>query len=206
MFRLLFLTFFGACRADHHTAEQAHESPPAMTVPLAVLAVLSIVGGYVGLPEGWLWGDRFSEFLAPVLPPVHAHEQHSAGLGETGLMVVSILAAAAGIALAYLFYIRSPEIPGRLSAWLRGLYDALLNKYWVDEVYGATVVGGTFWLANALWRFMDVTIIDGTVNGVGRVIQLQSSLWRRVQTGNVQHYALTFLGGVILVIGYFLLH
>jgi NADH-quinone oxidoreductase subunit L len=204
MFRLLFLTFFGECRADHHTAEHAHESPPAMTLPLAVLAVLSIVGGYVGLPEGWLWEDRFSEFLAPVLL-THGHEQHSAGL-ETRLMAVSILAAAAGIALAYVFYIRSPEIPGRLSARLRGLYDALLNKYWVDELYGATVVGGTFWLANALWKFVDVAVIDGTVNGVGRVIQLQSSLWRRVQTGNVQNYALTFLGGVILVIGYFLLH
>jgi NADH-quinone oxidoreductase subunit L len=204
MFRLLFLTFFGECRADHHTAEHVHESPPAMTVPLAVLAVLSIVGGYVGLPEGWLWGDRFSEFLAPVLP-LHGHEQHSAGL-ETLLMTVSILAAAAGIALAYVFYVRSPEIPGGLTARLRGLYDALLNKYWVDELYGATVVGGTFWLANALWRFVDATLIDGTVNGVGKVIQLQSSLWRRVQTGNVQHYALTFLGGVILVIGYFLLH
>ena len=203
MFRLLFLTFFGECRADHHTAEHAHESPPAMTLPLAVLAVLSIVGGYVGLPDRWLWGDRFSEFLAPVLP-VQGHEQHSAGL-ETALMAVSILAAAAGIALAYLFYVRSPEIPGRLSARFRGAYDALLNKYWVDELYGATAVGGTFWLADALWRFVDVTIIDGTVNGIGRVIQLQSSLWRRLQTGNVQHYALTFLGGAILVVGYFLL-
>jgi len=154
--------------------------------------------------SGWLWGDRFSEFLAPVLP-LRGHEQHSAGL-ETLLMAVSILAAAAGIALAYVFYVRSPEIPGRLTARLRGLYDTLLNKYWIDEVYGATVVGGTFWLANALWRFVDATLIDGTVNGVGKVIQLQSSLWRRVQTGNVQHYALTFLGGVILVIGYFLLH
>jgi NADH-quinone oxidoreductase subunit L len=204
MFRLLFVTFFGECRADHHTAEHAHESPPAMTVPLAVLAVLSVVGGYVGLPDGWLWGDRFSKFLAPVLP-AQGHEQHSAGL-EAGLMAVSILAAAAGIALAYLFYIRSPEIPDRLSARLRGLYDALLNKYWVDEIYGGTVVSFTFWVSSVLWRFVDVTLIDGAVNGVGRVIQLQSSVWRRLQTGNVQHYALMFLGGVIVIIGYFWLH
>jgi NADH-quinone oxidoreductase subunit L len=204
MFRLLFLTFFGECRADHHTAEHVHESPPSMTVPLVVLAVLSIAGGWVGLPAGWLWGDRFGEFLAPALVLPHSHAEHSAVL-EYALMAISVLIALAGILLAYVFYVRSPEMPGRWSAQLRGLYDTLLGKYWVDELYGATVVRGTFAFANALWRHVDVTIIDGIVNGVGGLIQAQSGLWRRVQTGNIQHYALTFLAGVIVVIGYFLL-
>jgi NADH-quinone oxidoreductase subunit L len=120
-------------------------------------------------------------------------------------MATSVLLALAGILLAYVFYVRSPEIPARLSAQFRGLYDVLLGKYWVDEIYGATVVRGTFEFAQALWRYVDVVVIDGLVNGVGGVVQAQSSLWRRLQTGNVQHYALTFLAGVILVIGYFLL-
>ncbi|MET0152150.1 MAG: proton-conducting transporter membrane subunit, partial [Candidatus Binatia bacterium] len=205
MFRLLFLTFFGECRADHHTFEHFHESPPAMTVPLVILAGLSIGGGWVGLPAGWLWGDRFGEFLAPALAALpHAHGEHSAGR-EYALMATSVLIALAGILLAYVFYVRSPRIPSRLSAQLRGLYDTLLGKYWVDELYGATVVRGTFAFANALWRYVDVIVIDGLVNGVGGMIQTQSGLWRRLQTGNVQHYAFTFLAGVILVIGYFLI-
>jgi NADH-quinone oxidoreductase subunit L len=205
MFRLLFLTFFGECRADHHTAEHVHESPAAMTVPLLVLAVLSVVGGYAGLPEGWLWGDRFAELLAPVLAHAEVAEHAESGSLEGVLMAASVVAAFAGIALAYVFYLRSPEIPANLARRFRGVYETLLNKYWVDEVYGATVVSGTLALANAFWKLVDALLIEGIVNGVAAFIAAQSAIWRRVQTGNVQHYALTFLAGVILVVGYFLL-
>jgi NADH-quinone oxidoreductase subunit L len=205
MFRLLFLTFFGECRADHHAAEHVHESPPSMTIPLLVLAVLSVVGGYVGLPEGWAWGDRFSEFLAPVLSyPAAAHAAEQSSL-EDVLMACSIVAAFSGIALAYLFYLRSPATPENLARRFHGVYETLLNKYWVDEVYGTTVVAGTVALANGFWKLVDVLVIDGMVNGVGSFVRSQSAIWRRVQTGNVQHYALTFLVGVIVVVAYFLL-
>jgi NADH-quinone oxidoreductase subunit L len=204
MFRLLFLTFFGECRADRHTAEHVHESPPSMTIPLLVLAVLSVVGGYVGLPEAWAWGDRFSEFLAPALSyPTAAHAAEESSL-EDVLMACSIVAAFSGIALAYLFYLRSPATPENLARRFRGVYETLLNKYWVDEVYGATVVAGTIALANGFWKLVDVLVIDGMVNGVGSFVRSQSAIWRRVQTGNVQHYALTFLVGVIVVVAYFL--
>jgi NADH-quinone oxidoreductase subunit L len=205
MFRLLFLTFFGECRADHHTAEHVHEPPSAMTVPLMVLAVLSVVGGYVGLPEGWLWGDRFADFLAPVLAHAEAAEHAEGGSLEGVLMAASVVAAFTGIAVAYAFYVRSPEIPANLARRFRGVYEMLLDKYWVDEFYGSTVVAGTVALANACWRFVDALLIEGIVNGVAAFIAAQSAIWRRVQTGNVQHYALTFLAGVILVVGYFLL-
>jgi len=205
MFRLLFLTFFGECRADHHTAEHVHESPAAMTVPLLVLAVLSVVGGYVGLPEGWLWGDRFAELLAPVLAHAEAAEHAEGSSLEGVLMAASVVAAFAGIALAYVFYVRSPEIPANLARRFRGVYETLLDKYWVDEMYDATVVSGTLALANAFWKLVDALLIEGVVNGIGAFIAAQSAIWRRVQTGNVQHYALTFLAGVILVVGYFLL-
>jgi len=204
MFRLLFLTFFGACRSDHHTAEHVHESPPSMTIPLLVLAVLSVVGGYVGLPEGWAWGDRFSEFLAPVLSHPAAGRAAEESSLEGPLMLCSVVAAFSGIALAYLFYLRSPAMPENLARRFRAVYETLLNKYWVDEIYGATVVAGTIALANGFWKLVDVLVIDGIVNGVGNFVRAQSAIWRRIQTGNVQHYALTFLVGVIVVVGYFL--
>jgi NADH-quinone oxidoreductase subunit L len=203
MFRLLFLTFFGVTRADHHTAVHVHESPPSMTVPLVVLAILSVIGGYVGLPEGWLWGNRFAESLVPIVGHPHAAAHESASL-ELLLMAASVVAALSGIALAWLFYVRSPRIPNQLASRFRGAYETLLNKYWVDELYEATFVRGTIGLATGLWRFVDVFVIDGIVNGVGVFTRSQSEVWRRLQTGNVQHYALTFLAGVILLIGYLL--
>jgi NADH-quinone oxidoreductase subunit L len=175
-----------------------------MTIPLLVLAVLSVVGGYVGLPEGWAWGDRFSEFLAPVLSHPAAGRAAEESSLEGPLMLCSVVAAFSGIALAYLFYLRSPAMPENLARRFRAVYETLLNKYWVDEIYGATVVAGTIALANGFWKLVDVLVIDGIVNGVGNFVRAQSAIWRRIQTGNVQHYALTFLVGVIVVVGYFL--
>ncbi len=203
MFRLLFLTFFGACRADHHTAEHVHESPPTMTLPLVVLAVLSVVAGWVGLPAHWLWGDPFAEWLAPAL----AHAEHAVHPSETlelGLMSASVAAALAGIGMATVFYLRSPEIPRRLAERMSGVYETLLHKWWVDELYDATFVRGTLAAANACWRIIDVVLIDGTVNAVGIFVSFQSAVWRRVQTGNLQHYAFTFVAGVVVIVGYLL--
>jgi len=206
MFRLLFLTFFGEIRADHHTAEHVHESPPSMTVPLLILAVLSVVGGYVGLPEHWLWGDRFGEYLAPVLAHAEGagHHAESASL-EYLLMAASVIAAFGGIALAYVFYVKSPSLPENLAVRFRGIHALLLDKYRVDEAYDATVVAGTVGSGNLLWKFVDVVVIDGIVNGIAKFIAAQSAVWRRVQTGNVQHYAFTFLVGVIVIVGYYLI-
>jgi NADH-quinone oxidoreductase subunit L len=202
MFRLLFLTFFGEFRGDAHAAEHVHESPSSMTVPLGVLAALSIVGGWVGLPEHWLWGDRFAEFLSPVVGAFHGE----AGAGvEVALMAASIAAAFGGIGLAYYLYLVRPELPARVAERSRGVYETLLNKYWVDEAYDATFVAGTVGGARWLWKWIDVLLIDGTVNGVGTFVRLQSATWRRLQTGNVQHYALTFLLGVIVIVGLLML-
>jgi NADH-quinone oxidoreductase subunit L len=198
MFRLLFLTFFGECRADEHTREHVHESPPSMTLPLVVLAVLSIVGGYVGLPEV-LGRDRFGEFLAPVVGPVpHGHGSHAL---EWALMAVSVAIGLSGIALAYVFYVARPDLPRALARRFGGLYDLLLDKYRIDELYGATIVAGTVSLSRGLWRVIDEKLIDGTVNGVATLVSVQSAVWRKLQTGNVQHYALTFLVGVVVLIG-----
>ena len=201
MFRLLFLTFFGECRADEHTKHHIHESPPTMTVPLIVLACLSVVGGYVGLPEV-IGHDFFTEFLEPVVGEPSGHGSHAL---EWGLMGASVLVGLGGIATAYLFYIVRPDLPGALARRFAGVHEMLLAKYRIDELYQATVVAGTVGLARLFWRVVDVGLIDGAVNGVASFMKTQSEVWRRLQTGNVQHYAFTFLAGAVVLVGLLLI-
>ena len=202
MFRLLFLTFFGELRAAPEVAHHVHESPPVMTVPLVILAALSIVGGWIGLPEGWLWGSAFGRFLAPVTGHV-ALGEHGAGV-ETALMLVTTLLAAAGATLAYVFYVRMPGLPYLLAWRLKPVYEFLVGKYWVDELYDALVVRPYVALSTLLWRIVDQTMIDGAVNGVATAVVVNGQLWRYVQDGNVQHYALVFLGGAVALVSYYL--
>jgi len=202
MFRLVFLTFFGDCRADEHTQLHLHESPPSMTMPLIILAGLSAVGGWVGLPAGWLWGNRFEAFLQPVLGGAHA-AGHLTEATELVLMGVSVLAAFAGLGLAYVFYITQPELPERLAEQLPALATVIRNKYYVDEIYEAVFVRPTVALSSWLWREVDEAVIDGLVNGTAETIGASSGLWRRLQTGNVQHYALSMLLGAMAILGYY---
>ena len=144
MFRLYLLTFRGASRLSHEAEHHLHESPPAMTVPLFVLAVLSVVGGLVGPPlvEG---GHPFARWLAPVFAS-GAHEGARAAAHEVPvatewmLIGLSVAVAAAGIAFAFRAYLWSPQTATRLRERLAGVHRALLNKYWVDELYEWAVV------------------------------------------------------------------
>jgi NADH-quinone oxidoreductase subunit L len=172
-----------------------------MTLPLVILAVLSVVGGWVGLPEHWLWGNRFGAFLAPVTG--HPHVAEHGVLGEGALMVIATTLAAAGAYAAYYFYIKMPGLPLILSWRLRGLYELLLDKYRIDELYDAIIVQPYARLSTLLWKVVDVELIDGFVNGLAGAVGANGMLWRRLQTGNVQHYALAFLGGVVLVLAYY---
>ena len=202
MFRLLFLTFFGELRATPEIAEHVHESPRLMTIPLVVLAALSIGGGWVGLPEGWLWGPAFGRFLAPVVG--HPHLDHHGMLGEGTLMVIATGMAAAGAVLAWVFYVQRPELPAQLSERFRALHGLLLGKYWIDEIYDAIIVRPYVRFSGVLWRIIDQGIIDGAVHGTAAFVVVNGQLWRFVQTGNVQHYALIFLGGAASVLLYYL--
>ncbi|MCC6766948.1 MAG: NADH-quinone oxidoreductase subunit L [Deltaproteobacteria bacterium] len=203
MFRLLFLTFFGELRADHDVAHHVHESPPVMTIPLVILALLSIVGGWVGLPEHWLWGNRFGHLLAPVTGYPHLAE--GGMLGEGALMLIATTLAIAGALLAYVFYLRLPGLPMVLSWRLKGAYELLLNKYWIDELYDAVIVAPYVRLSTFLWKVADQELIDGFVNGLAGAVGANGNLWRHAQTGNVQHYALAFLGGVVAVLAYYVM-
>ena len=222
MFRALFMTFFGESRVDHHVAHHIHESPKIMTVPLMVLAVLSIIGGWIGWPHAIGGANHIHEFLAPVFgagaEPAKARagitliSQAWASSGESGghsaaleviMMLVSVCIALAGIGIAYLFYVKDPTLPKRLAEKFKGLYALLLNKYYVDELYEVLFIKSLKGLGTGLWRGFDEFIIDGTVNGIAYFIGWLSKGLRKVQTGLVQNYAFSMIiGGAVLVVYY----
>jgi NADH-quinone oxidoreductase subunit L len=219
MFRLWFLTFFGAFRGAQHEEPEApgrerhahasnqphvHESPPIMLVPLMILAVFSLVGGWVGIPKALGGGNCFERLLAPVFateaasPAVPAH-----GPGELALTLAATAAGLIGFLLAWWLYQRRPELHVRLRERLRGAYRALENKYWVDEAYGAVFVRPLIALSRSvLWRGVDVGVIDGAVNSSAAATQQISGAVRRMQSGQIRAYAGWVAVGAACVLAY----
>src|SRR5207245_1790735 len=139
MFRLVNMTFFGASRVPHDVEHHIHESPRTMTVPLMILAALSVVGGWIGWPASLGGSNRFEHFLDPVIARHGAEHVEAAavhgGAIEYALMLASVLIALAGIWLARLFYIQRTDLPGKLASSFSGLYQLVYRKYYMDEVY-----------------------------------------------------------------------
>jgi NADH-quinone oxidoreductase subunit L len=199
MFRLLFLTFHGTSRVapDKHV----HESPPVMTVPLIVLGVLSVIGGWVELPEGWLWDGAFTRFLTPVFGPFRSQ---AAGAATGAIGVVAILATVIGFMFAYILYIQSPALPGRIAESVGALYQVLVHNYYVDELYNLVFGRFLFWgSANVLSRGVDQGLIDGIVDGTGLGVEVAGEVTRRSVTGNVQVYAFVYLLGAVGIGAYY---
>jgi NADH-quinone oxidoreductase subunit L len=208
MFRLMFLTFFGHARMDPEVEKHAHESPGIMTTPLVILAILAFIGGYIGLPGALGGGNWFENFLEPVFAGKHSTLTGAASSAlslEYVLMLSSIIAAGIGIWLAFRFYIVNPERPRALAQKYHGLYQMVLNKYYVDEFYNAIIVRPLISIALFCWKITDVRLVDGAANGSARLIGWVSSKFRFVQTGLVRNYALVFTAGVILLLGYIIL-
>jgi NADH-quinone oxidoreductase subunit L len=212
MFRLLFMTFYGTERLTHEAKHHLHESPPSMTVPLAILAVLSVIGGWVGIPmiEG---ANKIHDWLAPTLggaehaAAVAGHEataSHAVAAShplELTLMIVSVVVALAGIGLAWLFYVKSPELPGRIGQSAKGLYRAMYRKWYVDEIYDAIVVRPLMAFSRFLWRVWDTWVIDGLVDGVGAVVAGTGAVLRLFQSGYVGTYAFFLVLGILVILG-----
>jgi NADH-quinone oxidoreductase subunit L len=198
MFRAVFMTFHGESRVDPHV--HPHESPPLMSIPLMVLAALSVVGGFVGFPiiEG---ANKFKEFLAPAITPL-VHEVHTPAWFEITMMIFSMAVAAAGIYTAYKMYIKRPELPEKVTQKIPVIYDLVFHKYYVDEIYDATVVEPIKNGSDFLWHGVDNNVVDGAVNGSATTIGWLSSHLRKLETGFVQNYALAILIGVVLITGY----
>ena len=203
MFRLVYMTFHGASRVDPHI--HPHESPAVMTLPLVVLAGLAVVGGFVGIPiiEG---GNRIADFLHPVFAGHAQHaahggghvEHHNAGL-ELGMMGISVLIAFTGIILAFKLYMVRTDLPAKMAAKIKPVYDMVFNKYYVDELYDALFVNPAKTFSNFLWKGFDVQVIDGLVNGVATLFRNLSAGVRTLQTGFVRNYALSFMLGFVLI-------
>ncbi len=184
-----------------HPSFHPHESPASMTVPLAILAVLAVVAGFVGMPS--VMGPNFLEgFFAPVFGEAAA--AIPAGT-EWMLIGASVAVGLIGIGVAYWFYIASPEIPVNLAAQFKGIYTLLWNKYYVDEFYSAVFVEPGRRLAMFLWQVIDVQVIDGFANGLGRAMASFSGALRGWQTGYARAYALLMLVGTVIVIGWLML-
>jgi NADH-quinone oxidoreductase subunit L len=180
VFRAFFICFFGEYRGHHHP----HESPPIMWIPLAVLALLSLGGGFINIPQ----------WLAPMFKPDEGPE-------VAWLKPVAIAAGLGGIALAYLFYIVAPSIPESLTRTFGGLYTLIYNKYFVDEFYDETVVSPVVdGSRTLLWRGADVTIIDGAVNGVGKLARVAGGFLKLAQSGYIRNYAAWVVAGSIIAI------
>jgi NADH-quinone oxidoreductase subunit L len=206
MFRLLTLTFEGKPRWDRSL--HPHEAPRAMTVPLLVLALLSAVGGFVGVPQSLGGGNSFEGWLEPVFAPAAEKLAAAAPYGdltEYVLMGLSVAFAITGWYFARRWYLTRKEIPARLVQKAPGAYNLLLNKYFVDELYDGAVVRPLVRGSELLlWRGIDVNVIDGIVNGSARLTAAVGRAFRRVQTGVVQTYVIVFLAGVVLLLGWLL--
>ena len=253
MFRLIYMTFFGDYRGpswghqqdeghdqeaeDHaHGWHGPHESPSLMTGPLGVLAIGAFAAGFVGIPVALWEANLIEPFLEPSFTAAtHVEEAehavaHLSRVAELGLMLFSVLVAGLGIALAYHRYVRRPERAEQLAANWAGTHRLLTNKYYVDELYNATVVKGIMASARGLWS-VDRNVVDGAVNGTGWLTRALSWVshvidkyivdgvfnlvaWicaegsyvlRRVQTGLIQNYAIATLFGVFVFVSMYLI-
>jgi len=201
VFRAVFLTFHGEPRMSHHEQEHVHESPPVMYWPLILLAMLAVIGGYVGVPAILGGGNHFEHFLEPVFHEKAAHVEASL---EWTLMGLSVLVGLVGVGLAYYAYIAQPELPKRVAMALGPIYRLVANKYYVDEIYVAVIVNPLKKLADWLAWVMDVRIIDGAANGIAALAVWCGRTLRVVQSGYVRSYALAILGGAVVLVGYVL--
>jgi NADH-quinone oxidoreductase subunit L len=240
MFRLVFMAFHGERREapaaaghghDDHAHDHGghlHDAPPAMALALIVLAIGSVVAGYVGVPEALGGHNAIEHYLAPSFAahgessvaqgfsPAAAeggpsHDAAPAGgaghpegaLSEAALMGISIAVALGGIGIAWYFFMANPKAADSVAESAGPVHDLLLNKYYVDEIYDAAIVEPIVNVSRGgLWKIVDAEIIDGAVNGAGSFVSLGAGLLRRLQTGSVRVYAASLMLGVVTVLGY----
>jgi len=196
IFRVVFLAFFGGPRMSRDVAHHVHESPLVMTLPLVVLAALTIAAGLVvGVPSAD--GTAFTRFLAPVLP---LPETEHGGAGAFALVVLSAIVAVGGVVLAWVMYGLRPARAESIGVPKNPVHALLLRKYFVDELYDVLFVRPFFALARWCARVFDLGVIDGIVNGVASAVSGSAQVIRRVQTGFVMNYAIGILLGAVAIV------
>jgi NADH-quinone oxidoreductase subunit L len=205
MFRLVSLTFLGKERFNHHHVHP-HEAPKTMLIPLLILALFSIIGGYVGIPHVLGGHNYFEEFLEPVFAGANAKmmlPMHDSAALELGLMAASVAIGLLGMFAGWKIFTEKPEIAENTAKRFSGLHKLLWNKYFVDEAYDAMVVNPIKQTSDKfLWKIFDVKIIDNTLNYSAKFVEATSNIFRRIQTGVVQSYAVVFVAGILFILGY----
>jgi NADH-quinone oxidoreductase subunit L len=203
--RLLFMTFHGKSRADHHTQEHVHESPLVMLAPLFILAAGAIFAGFLGQYD--FIGAGETAFWGKSIEILQTHAAMEGGeVLPAALEYLPLIVGVAGILLAYIFYVASPSLPGKLARALKWPYEFILNKWYFDELYDAIFVKPIFAIGWGLWKGGDGATIDGLgPNGVAAVTQGLSKRVARLQTGYIYHYAFAMLIGVVLMVSFYLL-
>ena len=203
--RLVFITFFGNPRADHHTMEHIHESPLVMLLPLIGLALGAVfIGGafnhfFVGEGREHFWGEAIR--VLHDHDTIHrAHEEHPNIIVKQLPLIVSLL----GLGWAYMFYIRRPDLPGKLAAAFPGVYKFLLNKWYFDELYNWLFVRNAFRLGQVFWKGGDTNIIDRFgPDGISAVASRAAQRLRTVQSGYLYHYAFAMIVGIAVIVTWF---
>ena len=198
MFRLLFLTFYGTFRGTHEQEHHLHESPSSMTIPLMVLAVLSVIGGVLGLPEFWGMGNWMHHNLEPIIKrPNYSILHHDT---EWMLMGLAVGGAATVIYFTYLLFMKHGVLPVEKEEKLKPWQKVIYNKYYVDEIYDLLVRKPIDFLSGVFHKFFDTQLIDGIVNGVGSSVKNIGSAVRLLQTGNIGFYLVSMVMGVVLIV------
>lgn len=199
MFRLFFLTFFGSERAGQHAMSHIHESPRSITLPLIILAVLSIVGGFLNFPSVLGGNHMLADFLEPIFAPVAPHEiSHGT---ELTLMAVIVGLTTIMIAIAWSTYVKKASIPQEPEQ-TTGVTRLLAFKYYVDELYDAIIVKPLYAISKALHRFIEVLGIDTFVNNIGKTVMAGSRALRLFQDGGIGYYLFVMVVGIILILSY----
>ncbi|HKL25783.1 MAG TPA: NADH-quinone oxidoreductase subunit L [Desulfuromonadales bacterium] len=212
MFRCLYMTFYGKEKTDPKAKDHIHESPLVITIPLMVLGLLAVIGGYVGVPAVLGGANHIHHFLEPVFG--HAQEAYNIGIKEAlyhnyaveyFMIALSIAMAFLGIAAATVMYLMKPELPAAFTRTFSTLHRVVFNKWYVDELYDAIVVNPVKSFGTFCWKAFDVKVVDGIVNGVGKLTNLFSAGLRYTQTGLFHNYALAMVLGMVVMVAIFVL-
>jgi NADH-quinone oxidoreductase subunit L len=199
MFRMIFLTFFGTYRGTHHAEEKIHESPSSMTFPLIVLAVLSAVGGAIGIPEALGGHHWLSGWLAPVISQHTAAEDFAT---EYILMAVSVIGVVISIIIAYVKYVKQNHVPVADEARRTALANLSYHKFYIDEIYDMLIRRPLDAISGFFYKIFDQKIVDGIVNGLGWSTSEASKSVRLLQSGNVGFYIFMMVAGIISLLLY----
>ncbi len=206
MFRLLFLTFFGTFRGTHEQQHHLHESPATMTLPLIVLAVLSAVGGFIGLPQLFGGGNQLGTFMSPLFDlsrqvrPESFNETHLSHATEYMLMGASTVAALGALVVALVMYVSRKAVPASEGTRLSPVQNLVYNKYYVDELYNAIIVKPLMVIGDFLYSVFEFLVIDLIVNGVGKAVKGLSGVFRRFQSGAIGFYIFAMVIGIVVIL------